>query len=202
MRAGWTLALLAAWLGAAPAWASDYQCPLSPAAPVRGGDACASGGGGFTAPRKRNNGSRVPHKALDLDAKQGSDVFAIHDATVATAKESGAIGKVVILDHGDGDYSVYGHLRDLAVSAGDTVKAGDKVGEVGYTGNAKCLKENKLIAHLHFSTFRTGKTGLATGTTPLREIATTGEGAIHPKEMMGGSSCWTEKKKKAPEKKK
>lgn len=198
----WMSLVLASWLWILPvaeAAAEEYTCPITPSAPIRAGDACASGGGGFTAPRKRKGGKRVPHNALDLDAKEGTPVYAVHDGTVATAKEHGAIGKVVILDHGDGDYSVYGHLSELQVEAGATVTAGQKIGEVGYTGNAKCLKENKIVSHLHFSTFRTGEAGLATGGTPLGEIANKGDGAIHPDKMFGSHSCWYPKKKKATE---
>ena len=77
------------------------------------------------------------------------------------------MGNAVIIDHEDGDYSVYGHLAQLGVEKGACVKAGDVVGTVGFTGNAQCLKDKGLSSHLHFAVIRAAKIGLADDGKPI-----------------------------------
>ena len=60
------------------------------------------------------------------------------------------IGRRVFIDHGDGVSTVYAHCSKLTVSKGDTVKKGDKIGEVGTTGNS-------TGNHLHFEFRLNGK---------------------------------------------
>ena len=73
------------------------------------------------------------------------------------------MGKTVVIDHGNGDYSVYGHLKSVSIAKGKCVKAGDSLGSVGYTGNGQCLKDKNLISHLHFADFENGQAGTCQG---------------------------------------
>ncbi|GGJ99477.1 hypothetical protein GCM10010123_31670 [Pilimelia anulata] len=76
------------------------------------------------------------HPGIDLAAPEGSTVRAVHAGTVKVARWMGAYGYTVVIDHGNGLESLYGHQSSLAVSEGQQVKAGDKVGLVGNTGLA------------------------------------------------------------------
>ncbi|MBB4364344.1 murein DD-endopeptidase MepM/ murein hydrolase activator NlpD [Bradyrhizobium sp. CIR18] len=141
---------------------NKYICPVVGGGAVRGPDGCAEGGQ-VNSPRK---GGR-PHNALDINANEGTGVVVSKPGRVDVAGDWGAMGKTVLIDHGDGDYSVYGHLQSVAVIVGKCVKAGDSLGKVGYTGNAKCLKEKNLIAHLHFAIIRAAKLDLAKQNGPI-----------------------------------
>lgn len=74
----------------------------------------------------------------------GKPVYATRSGKVITAVTSDkGYGIYVIIDHGDGYSSLYGHMSARYVSAGDTVNKGDMIGRVGNTGNSRG-------AHLHF----------------------------------------------------
>jgi murein DD-endopeptidase MepM/ murein hydrolase activator NlpD len=173
------------------------NCPLGFKAVIRPGDACAAEGGAFNA---RREAGRL-HNALDLNATEGDSVFSIHSGKVVVAARAwGPLGNTVIVDHGDGDYSVYGHLKDLNVSPGDKVLSGTVVGTVGYSGNASCLKDKKLPPHLHLALFKAGKTGLAAESKPLQLMKEWGEawarefdaqlmGPVNPIWVVKGD-CW------------
>jgi murein DD-endopeptidase MepM/ murein hydrolase activator NlpD len=75
-----------------------------------------------------------PHNGVDLAAPQGTPLTAIHAGTVTNARWSGGYGYLVIIDHGDGTESWYGHTSELLVSEGDEVSAGDTVALMGNTG--------------------------------------------------------------------
>ncbi len=86
------------------------------------------------------------HDGIDIPAPTGTEIFAAQDGTViATYEELGmnGYGNYVILDHGNGTGSLYAHCDTLNVALGDTVKMGDKIAEVGSTGNS-------TGPHLHF----------------------------------------------------
>ena len=68
---------------------------------------------------------------LELRAPLGSPVFAVYAARVAFADEYADYGKTVILDHGDRHYTVSANLREIAVSVGDELRSGARVGSVG-----------------------------------------------------------------------
>lgn len=93
--------------------------------------------------------SPAPHGGTDFVGMMGDDVMACADGNVVFAEntvniggenvpESISYGNYVIIDHGDGLYTLYAHLRfgSVTVRAGDSVIAGDKIGEVGSTGNS------------------------------------------------------------------
>ncbi|MCD7847386.1 MAG: peptidoglycan DD-metalloendopeptidase family protein [Oscillospiraceae bacterium] len=83
------------------------------------------------------------HKAIDIAADYGTDVYAACSGTVTFASTYGAYGKLVIIDCGYGYEAYYGHLSSIDVSEGDVVEKGDVIGHVGMTGSASGN-------HLHF----------------------------------------------------
>lgn len=156
---------------------SSLECPLhiNGGWKVRPPDECAKQGGGFTARR----GADGIHGALDINAPIGTDVFALRDGKVILAMEDwGRMGHTVIIDHGDGDYSFYGHLQEISIFSGVHVTAGaDRIGKVGYSGNAsKCLKNFDLSPHLHLVYVRTFTTGLSADYYPLDLMKDTSAG--------------------------
>ena len=68
---------------------------------------------------------------IDIAASEGTDVRAVHGGTVAFAGPFAGYGRLVIIDHGGQEYSLYGNLRDEALSQGQAVARGDVVGTVG-----------------------------------------------------------------------
>ena len=84
------------------------------------------------------------HNGVDLAAPAGSNILAAYDGEVVSASYTGAMGNYVMLDHGDGLYTVYMHASKLNVSQGQEVKRGDVIAYVGSTGRS-------TGNHLHFS---------------------------------------------------
>lgn len=83
------------------------------------------------------------HKGIDIRGKSGEKVHAINKGRVVLADNLFFGGNTVILDHGQGIYSIYMHLSKINVSKGEIVKQGQIVGLVGATGRA-------TGPHLHF----------------------------------------------------
>lgn len=83
------------------------------------------------------------HAGVDLAAPEGTPFSASHSGTVKLASWYGGYGNAIIIEHGDGTESVYGHASKLLVRVGQKVKAGDVIGLVGNTGHS-------FGAHLHF----------------------------------------------------
>jgi murein DD-endopeptidase MepM/ murein hydrolase activator NlpD len=88
-------------------------------------------------------GDKDFHQGLDISADQGTEVYATADGTVSHAALEGGYGNLIVLDHGYGLETRYGHLSKYNVKPGDKVKRGDVVGFVGSTGRA-------TGAHLHY----------------------------------------------------
>jgi len=68
-----------------------------------------------------------------ISASLGATVRAVADGKVVFAEAYQSYGPMVILDHGDGWYSLYTHLQSIQVSKGQVLRAGESVGEVGDT---------------------------------------------------------------------
>lgn len=83
------------------------------------------------------------HMGLDLASTARADIFASLDGKVVFAEENGIYGINVIIDHGFGLYSLYGHCSSKLVAEGDEVKAGEIIAKTGISGLA-------LGDHLHF----------------------------------------------------
>jgi murein DD-endopeptidase MepM/ murein hydrolase activator NlpD len=76
------------------------------------------------------------HAGIDLAAPEGTPFMAVHEGTVKQAGWVGGYGFTVVIDHGKGVETIYGHARELNVKAGQKVEAGDTIGWVGSTGHA------------------------------------------------------------------
>lgn len=83
------------------------------------------------------------HPGLDISADQGVPVHATADGTVDSAAFDGNYGNAVVIAHGFGISTRYGHLSRFAVHSGQKVKRGDVIGYVGATGRV-------TGAHLHY----------------------------------------------------
>ena len=86
---------------------------------------------------------RVMHAGLDIAAPHGKEVFAPSDGTVVFAGLEGGYGNVIVIDHGYGIKTRYGHLAKMLVKAGDRVKRGMLIAAVGNTGRS-------TGPHLHY----------------------------------------------------
>lgn len=79
-------------------------------------------------------GTKKSHTGLDIPADTGTDIVAADGGTVTKAAVYGGYGNCVILDHGNGYVTLYGHLSRMSVSEGETVAKGQTIGLVGSTG--------------------------------------------------------------------
>ncbi|MEE9279591.1 MAG: M23 family metallopeptidase [Myxococcota bacterium] len=79
---------------------------------------------------------RQVHLGYDLASTSRAPVPAANDGVVVFADELGIYGNCVILDHGLGLFSMYGHLSDFSVEPGAVVSRGDEIGHTGTTGLA------------------------------------------------------------------
>lgn len=90
------------------------------------------------------------HKGLDIAAKRGTTIKAAAAGTVKFAGYKGSLGNLVIIDHGNGMQTYYGHSSKIYVKKGQKVEAGEKIAAVGCTGAA-------TGPHLHFEIHIKGK---------------------------------------------
>jgi murein DD-endopeptidase MepM/ murein hydrolase activator NlpD len=86
---------------------------------------------------------RVSHAGMDIAAPHGKEVNAPSDGTVVFAGLEGGYGNVIVIDHGYGIKTRYGHLSKMLVKAGDRVKRGSPIANVGNTGRS-------TGPHLHY----------------------------------------------------
>lgn len=93
--------------------------------------------------RKKRVRYRGRHRGIDLAAPSGTSVFAALDGQVVMAGKHKQYGNFVVVDHGNGVATLYAHHKLNLVHEGDIVRRGQKIAEVGRTGNA-------TGPHLHF----------------------------------------------------
>lgn len=93
-------------------------------------------GSRFGLRRILNNLPRAPHSGVDFRSPAGRPVRAPAAGVVALAGDLYFTGQTVVLDHGEGLYSVFAHLRTLGCRVGQRLTQGQVVGEVGSTGRA------------------------------------------------------------------
>ena len=84
------------------------------------------------------------HNGVDFAANSGTPIMAAYDGTVVGAAYNSSMGNYVMIDHGDGLYTIYMHASQLYVSSGQTVSKGETIAAVGSTGRS-------TGPHLHFS---------------------------------------------------
>ena len=76
-----------------------------------------------------------PHRGLDIAAPTGTPIKAAAAGTVVSAGYSGSYGNMILISHGNGVQTLYGHCSVLNVSKGQAVSQGQIIGKVGTTGN-------------------------------------------------------------------
>ncbi len=81
-------------------------------------------------------GRREFHKGLDIAAREGTPIVATANGVVTYAKKKGLLGLTMIIDHGHGVITRYGHCKKFLKKRGDKVKRGDKIATVGNTGRS------------------------------------------------------------------
>ena len=93
------------------------------------------------------SGKRTWHNGVDIAGKAGVDVVAIASGIVTFAGTKSGYGKMVEINHGGGVITRYGHHESLAVSAGDLVKKGQKIGGMGSSGRS-------TGPHVHYEIYK------------------------------------------------
>ncbi len=95
--------------------------------------------------RRKYNGGKFSsyHKGIDIANKTGTPVKAANGGRVSLAENMKSNGKIILINHGHGITTIYSHLSKIDVKAGDWVKKGFKIGEIGSTGIS-------TGPHLHF----------------------------------------------------
>jgi murein DD-endopeptidase MepM/ murein hydrolase activator NlpD len=105
-------------------WEGAFHLPLKD----------VSTGGNFGRRRILNGQPRSPHAGVDFPAMKGTPVYAAQSGKVVLAEELYYSGNTVVIDHGYGIYTLYAHLSEIDVKAGEAVKSQAEIGKVGATG--------------------------------------------------------------------
>jgi murein DD-endopeptidase MepM/ murein hydrolase activator NlpD len=90
------------------------------------------------------------HSGLDLSADKGQPVYATADGKVELASYSGDYGNLIVIQHGFGLTTRYGHLSAFGVKPGQSIRRGQVIGYVGATGRA-------TGSHLHYEILANGQ---------------------------------------------
>lgn len=93
------------------------------------------------------------HPGIDIGAPKGTPIYAADSGYVVTAgwdQERVSYGFMILINHGNGFVTRYGHLSSFNVEVGDSVKKGQLIGRVGSTGNS-------TGPHLHFEIIKNGE---------------------------------------------
>jgi Peptidase family M23 len=93
-----------------------------------------STGGNFGRRRVLNGEARSPHAGVDFPAAAGTPVYAAQSGKIVLAENLYYSGNTVVIDHGFGIYTLYAHLSEIGVHAGDSVEVSVEIGKVGATG--------------------------------------------------------------------
>ncbi|HEX3560170.1 MAG TPA: M23 family metallopeptidase [Pyrinomonadaceae bacterium] len=88
-------------------------------------------------------GSSEFHPGQDIAAPRGTSVVAAADGTIVQAGWQNGYGQEVVIDHGHGLTTRYGHLSKIEVAAGQAIRRGEELGQVGSTGRS-------TGPHLHY----------------------------------------------------
>lgn len=88
-------------------------------------------------------GKKKLHAGMDMAAPKGTPIYAAETGVVIVAQSWSGYGNTVIIDHGGGLWTLYGHMSEILAKKGETVKKGSKIGLVGSTGQS-------TGNHLHF----------------------------------------------------
>jgi len=115
--------------------------------PVPSSGRITSGYGYRNHPTRRR---REFHTGIDIGARSGNNIIAADGGTVILSGWHGGYGNTVIIDHGGGVHTLYGHASRLLVSVGDTVERGQVIALIGSTGVS-------TGPHLHFEVRSNGR---------------------------------------------
>ncbi|MGZ5495365.1 MAG: peptidoglycan DD-metalloendopeptidase family protein [Candidatus Aminicenantales bacterium] len=95
-------------------------------------------------------GAWTMHWGLDISTNIGNPIMATADGIVIKVETDKYLGKNVTISHGNGFTTIYGHMSNFAVTAGQKVKRRDIIGYIGQTGKA-------AGPHVHYEVFKDGK---------------------------------------------
>lgn len=95
-------------------------------------------------------GRRQKHNGIDIAAANGTPIYAPARGRVTFAGRKGPLGNALVLDHGFGVKTVYGHTKEFLVATGDTVERGDEIALIGSSGRS-------TGPHLHYAVEVRGK---------------------------------------------
>ncbi len=95
-------------------------------------------------------GRRHVHAGIDIAAASGTSIYAPARGRVSFVGRKGPLGKALVLDHGFGVKTVYGHTKEIHVSTGETVERGQEIAAIGSTGRS-------TGPHLHYVVEVNGK---------------------------------------------
>ncbi|MDD2683194.1 MAG: M23 family metallopeptidase, partial [Candidatus Cloacimonetes bacterium] len=98
----------------------------------------------------RSYGTSVVSNGIDIAVREGTNVVAVDDGEVIFSDRYGGQGKLLIIDHKNGFFSLYAYNSDLLAARGATVKRGQVIAKSGMTGSAS-------EASLHFELRKDGK---------------------------------------------
>src|SRR5262249_42009668 len=90
------------------------------------------------------------HSGIDIANRPDTLIYATADGTVRAAGWSHGYGRMIVIDHGYGMSTLYGHTSKAVVKAGDHVRRGQVVAHMGTTGRS-------TGAHLHYEVWRNSK---------------------------------------------
>lgn len=115
----------------------------------------AEGTGNWVSPlyfyQRITQGYHPWHLGLDLASPPGTPIFASDRGTVVfSGWNNWGYGNLVVIDHGNGWSTFYGHLKEINYDCGEIVRQGDVVGQLGSTGNS-------TGPHLHFEIHKDGR---------------------------------------------
>lgn len=99
---------------------------------------------------RKSGKTALQHLGVDLEADEGTSVFASNDGIVSLATELKDYGNTIVINHGLGIYTLYLHLKEFKASIAQKVKKGDLIGISGNTGYS-------IAPHLHFSVHVNGE---------------------------------------------
>ncbi len=94
-------------------------------------------------------GANAVHEGIDIANSRWTPIYATADGIVSTCSNSGNFGNLVVLDHGNGYQTKYGHLSKMMVEKGQLVKRYTLIGYMGDSGRATGI-------HLHYEVHRDG----------------------------------------------
>jgi murein hydrolase activator len=75
------------------------------------------------------------NRGIEITAPQGRDIVAVAEGTAIYADWFKGYGRLVILDHGSGYFTLYAHASDILIKTGDAVSGGQVIAKVGDSGS-------------------------------------------------------------------